>query len=307
MVEQHLKKAVEADPDFAPGYAMLANGYLHRLGGRMSLAESSSAAHTAIDKVQELDPDSTQYFRQLGQIYNRLDLDYAKAQASVNEGLDRSPAGTVWFHDQLAKISLREGRVTEAVQQMATASVLDYGPEQATFFILYGRLLLVTGDYEGALSHFVNGLKLTPLNRANAPVLRDKARALISLGRIDEAKISIAAAWALDGSVTQQSYIDLFVATGDRARAEHILADAKEHDKSVSGRAYLSLGDIDNTFAVIRRKIEDHDELLIDSLRVAAWWDPIRDDPRFDEMLELLDSKETHTNTYLNTLDPVGI
>ena len=36
------------------------------------------------------------------------------------------------------------------------------------------------------------------------------------------------------------------------------------------------------------------------TLPLAQWWDPIRDDPRFDEMLELLDSKVTHTEQYLH-------
>ena len=38
---------------------------------------------------------------------------------------------------------------------------------------------------------------------------------------------------------------------------------------------------------------------MSNSLIVAEWWDPIRGDPRFDETLELLDSKVTHTEQYL--------
>ena len=60
----------------------------------------------------------------------------------------------------------------------------------------------------------------------------------------------------------------------------------------------VALGDIDSTFKILEAGIENRDPLLIDSL-VAIWWDPIRDDPRFDEMLELLDSKVTHTEQYL--------
>ncbi|MFP6805569.1 MAG: hypothetical protein VB957_00015 [Pseudomonadales bacterium] len=54
-----------------------------------------------------------------------------------------------------------------------------------------------------------------------------------------------------------------------------------------------------NTFKSIRAGIENHDRLLVGALRVTPWLDPIRDDPRFDEMLELLDSKVTHTEQYL--------
>ena len=33
------------------------------------------------------------------------------------------------------------------------------------------------------------------------------------------------------------------------------------------------------------------------------WWDEIRDDPRFDDMLALLDSKVTHTEQFLKDRD----
>ena len=49
----------------------------------------------------------------------------------------------------------------------------------------------------------------------------------------------------------------------------------------------------------MRAGIENRDGGLIFSLRLAAWWDPIRDDPRFNEMLALLDAKVTHTEQYL--------
>ena len=62
---------------------------------------------------------------------------------------------------------------------------------------------------------------------------------------------------------------------------------------------YLALGDIDNTFESIKASIEEHNQLVTYTLMASEWWDPIRDDPCFDEMLELLDSKATHTEQYL--------
>ena len=63
------------------------------------------------------------------------------------------------------------------------------------------------------------------------------------------------------------------------------------------------MGDIDNTFKSIRSGIEDHNHILLDSLIVAELWNPVRDDPRFDDMLKLLDSKVTHTEQYLRDHD----
>ncbi|HIL99189.1 MAG: hypothetical protein ABGY96_00215 [bacterium] len=56
---------------------------------------------------------------------------------------------------------------------------------------------------------------------------------------------------------------------------------------------------MDNTFREIEAGIENHDSILLITLLVSDLWDPIRGDPRFDEMLELMDSKVTHTEQYL--------
>ena len=105
-----------------------------------------------------------------------------------------------------------------------------------------------------------------------------------------------------------EKYISLFARIGERERARQILNDPQYdlvNDYYVA-RGYLALGEIDNTFKAMEAAIENHHVFLIESLRTAEWWDEIRDDPRFDDMLELLDSKVTHTQTYLNNLDPSG-
>ena len=61
--------------------------------------------------------------------------------------------------------------------------------------------------------------------------------------------------------------------------------------------------DINNAFKAIEAGIENHNTRLIVSLRTAEWWDEIRDDPRFEKILKLLDSRETHTEQYLKDHD----
>ena len=141
-----------------------------------------------------------------------------------------------------------------------------------------------------------------PVRAAN---LRNQAAALIESEGIAEAKTLLKEAWDLDGRISPEFYISLFARIGDKHRAEQILSDltGESVSKYAFAVGYLALEDIDNTFLAIEAAIEDHDTLLIDSLRTAAWWDPIRDDPRFDDTLELLDSKVTPTQTSLDNLD----
>ena len=62
---------------------------------------------------------------------------------------------------------------------------------------------------------------------------------------------------------------------------------------------HLALGDVDSALSAIRAEIENPGRTVLDGLRVSKVYDEIRDDPRFSELLELLGSKETHTERYL--------
>ncbi len=111
--------------------------------------------------------------------------------------------------------------------------------------------------------------------------------------------------WKLDRSETPERYILLFAYLGETDRAIEILSNPRYGlvNNYYLAMGYLALGDIDNTFKSIEAGVENINLYLVARLQVAEWWDPIRDDPRFDEMLELLDSKITHTEQYLQDHD----
>jgi len=295
LYEQFLKKAVEADPDYSEPYGFLAQIYLGRLGGTMSLQEARIAAHAAASKSLELNPKSNDGLLALGLIYLYMDLDYANAETILKQGPSHN---FTWPHG-LARIALREGRTKEALRFMATASELGANYLRGDFLNAYGWFLLVAGDYEQALKVTAEAVSMTESSSARAFTLRIQATALLGLGGVEKARPLLAEAWDLDGSLNPGAYISLFVGVGDKERAERILADLQNENKFIPAKGYLALGDIDNTFKGIEAAIEDYSAGMIDSLRTAEWWDPIRDDPRFDEMLKLLDSKETHTEQYL--------
>ncbi len=118
------------------------------------------------------------------------------------------------------------------------------------------------------------------------------------LRKLDDARPFIEEAWAIDGHDSPGRFVDLLVAIGETEWAQRAQADAR----APRALGYLSLGEIDAAFDVMRQKIEEHDVFLITGLS-AEWWDPLRDDPRFEDMLELLDSKVIHTAAYLTELE----
>jgi len=159
--ERLLKKAVEADPGLSEAYRALANSYMQRLGGSMSAKEAAPAAHAAIGKAMELDPESLGTLFQLGQIYLSLDLDYANAETVFRRVLDKVPS-LGWCQFFLATIALREGRSHEAVDLLASAPGFNAGEEHAAYLRACARLLFAAGDCEQSLKTYAEGLNLMP-------------------------------------------------------------------------------------------------------------------------------------------------
>ena len=144
-------------------------------------------------------------------------------------------------------------------------------------------------------------MKLVAEGDARAQALHMHIFSLLTLGRVEEARPLIDDAWHLDGHISPERYIYAFAMIGETSKARDILADSRYEltDHFFLALGHLALGDIDKTFTAIEAGIEEHNPFLISSMTLAECWDPIRDDPRFNEMLALLDAKVTHTEQYL--------
>jgi hypothetical protein len=105
--------------------------------------------------------------------------------------------------------------------------------------------------------------------------------------------------------VNPEAHVYLLAKVGERERARRILDAARDDaaDKHTLALGHLALGDVDRAFEAIEAAIEDHDALLVESLRTAEWWTGIRDDPRYRNVIDLLNSKETHTEQYSRAHD----
>jgi len=300
--EQYLKKAVEADPNLLAAYQLLANSYMQRLGGRLSIQEARSAAHEAIGKALKLDPESPGTLFQLAQINLNLDLDYKNADVTFRKVLEHY-SGLGWCHLFLARIALREGRSSQALNLLISAAGYNAGEEQVGFLGLYAWFLFAARAYDRSLKVYADRSNHMLSGEGKAGSLRIQATALINLGRTEEAKPLLAEAWDLDGSLHPEAFISGFALIGEKKRAEGILANSQSQNKHIPADGYMAVGDLDNTFKAIRTGIENQDEFLLDGLRTAEVWDKIRGDSRFDELIQLQDSKEIHTEQYLEDHD----
>jgi tetratricopeptide (TPR) repeat protein len=240
---------------------------------------------------------------QLATVHLHLDLDYAQAEAELRTLLKQRPKFGL-LHLRLARIALREGRAGEALSQLVNAPQLEAPNEKAIYLGNLAWLLCVVGDYEGALEATAFGLKLVLGSPDREEIIRTHALSLIQMGRTEEAKPFVDEGWALNRRASPENYIALFANIGEIEKAKNISRDLRlglvNHYALATG--YLAIKDLDQTFKSIHAGIENNDQHLLESILLAEWWKPIRDDPRYSEMLNFLDSKVTHTRTYLDNL-----
>ncbi len=300
---QFLENAVAVDPDFAYPYPLIAWGYLtrHALQG-FSLDKSRTGAYNAISRAIALNPDTYELNYQRTRIYLLLDLDYARVEQESRQYLIQNPK-TFVYSMNLSDIALREGRTRAALTLIANLTELAESlSASGQIFSIIALHRWTVGDNEAALRASTRALKLILIGPDRRLVLVLHSLILVMLDRIEEAIPYIDQGWELDRNFNPERYIYLFAKTGEVEKAKSILID--QHyiptNHFFLAMGYLALGDINNTFNEIEAGIENHDSLLVQTLLVADEWDPIRDDPRFGEMLELLDSKVTHTEQYLS-------
>ena len=300
---QFLEKAIDVDSSFLRAYLALVNAsILGHAAGKLSLQTARPAAHAAINNARKLDPNNIGVQFQLSQVQLGFDLDYAQSTAIFERILEynpQSPFPPVF----LASIDLREGRSSDALRRLVTAvdSAANLSSQRSAFLLSTSLHLCMAGDCERALEGSAEAMKLATRGQRRAVALSIHILSLLALGRVEEARPLIDEAWRLDGSINPERYVFYFAQIGETGKARDILSDSRYDIRKHSNLAwgYLALGDIDKTFTSIKAGIEDHNHTLINGLIVAELWDPIRDDPRFDEMLALLDSRVTHTEQYL--------
>ncbi|MEM7363370.1 MAG: tetratricopeptide repeat protein [Pseudomonadota bacterium] len=291
-----LNKAIELDPGFAMAYFALANAYMDRRGG-VSHAQAIREAHKAIDAGMQLESDSPDCLQQLAQIQINLDLDYRSAAASFRRCLDKNPIAK-WCYIGLARIALKEGRLTEIPELIAAASQSNVVEEETGFIRVSARLMHGYGDYDRAMALNTQGLDMVFDGEERLTLLTHRADMLLETGQLDAARTVIEDVTSSDPHRLER-YAGLLARIGDTDRATSILehVTAPTDEELSLAQAFVVLGDFDQAIQRLDYGVEDRQHNVIDSLRGSSHWDPLRGDPRFDALIDRVREMEVWTNT----------
>jgi len=276
--------AIAADPQYAAAHAARARSLTaiaNQYAGVDQLAKLYDAAVAAAGRAIEIAPDFADAHSTLGftLFQGRLDARAARVPFERSRELGQGEATVM---ARYAQYSARCGRAREAAEAMQRALLLD--PLNPLIHRAAAAIEFAARDYEDSIAPARKALELNPrLSRANAAI----GDALAMLGRLEEARAAYEAEPVDDFRLAGLAILEHRLGQDAAARRTLDLLVTGHGDRVLYQQAQVlaQLGDRDASIARLQQALAAGDSGLI-YLRNDPWLDPLRDDPRFRQLLD---------------------
>jgi len=288
-VRRHAERAVALDPDYVPAWLLLADVYLNRMGYRMPLEESQPLARNALNRALALDPDNPDVLLKLAEL-SRGDHEYREAAQLFERVRVLNPESPILDY---ATLLFTVGHMNEAIREFQLCIETD--PENFALWFYYAAAQVGAGDLDAALESYEKSLVI-----AGNGFLSDGVRATIAgtytlkndldtarerltpclkfnANRTDFEKGVIAGIQAMIGD--HDEAISTVRELEDRAETIHI-------DPQAMFWVYLGLDDKEKSFYWMEQVVQEDSFPTIFFLKTWPMFDPLRDDARYDQLLE---------------------
>jgi tetratricopeptide (TPR) repeat protein len=285
---EYFRQAVEVDPDFAFAWSGLADSYaLLPHYSETSNPEVKATIRAAAAKALELDPNLAEAHNSQAVFLATYEWNFLEAEKEFRQAIKLNP-NYATAHHWLSIILSWQLRDDEAVEEMKRA--LEIEPLSRIINNDFGNTFLYQKQTDKAIEQFKKTLELYPDFVQGHHSL---ALALAKAGKYQEAIAEQNKAITLGGRqfgfVTQLSYIN--AVSGNRAEAKKLLAELLERKKKDSvgnfdlAIVYAGLGHKDQAFEFLTKsELERFVRVL--SIRSSPYFENLRDDPRFKQMLK---------------------
>jgi TolB-like protein/DNA-binding winged helix-turn-helix (wHTH) protein/Flp pilus assembly protein TadD len=281
---EYFRKAIDADPNFAPAYNGLAWAYENRLSGS---SEDVAIARRAAEKAVELDPNYSDALATLGFIKWQPYLDWQGAEANFRRAIALNP-NNADAHVQFGTFLVAMGRVDEGVRECHIAQQLN--PNQATS----SACLYFAHDYDGSIAILRMMLWKNPNDRSSHAYLSAN---YIMKGMHKESMQEFAECYSLIGFPKEATNIRHALAVSGAEAAlrqiaketEHLQEEKKLYMPGLLAAVYANLGDKDRAFYWLEQAYEHRDMTNMDEgvfyLGSEPLYDSLRSDPRYKDLL----------------------
>jgi TolB-like protein/DNA-binding winged helix-turn-helix (wHTH) protein/Flp pilus assembly protein TadD len=288
---ESFRESNQIDPSYARGYAGLADAYIELVGfAYIEPSEGINKAEAAAQQAISLDDSLAEAHTALG--YTRaLKWDWQGSEKEFKRALELNPGYVVALY-QYGFILSMWGRNDEAIALAQKALELD--PFSPVVLYRAGRVYFHARRYDEASNLFRRILELKP----------DDQMGLYGVGIVYEAQGEFDKAISSFQDPYQMSRFDLIAAYAAAGRKEEARKRlTAEMRRLQAGNSYLrpgyvaevysALGDKDQAVYWLEKGYRDHDAWLA-LLKVWPRLDPLRSDPRFQDLLRRMNFPTEH-------------
>jgi serine/threonine protein kinase/tetratricopeptide (TPR) repeat protein len=288
-----LVRATELDAAHSAAHAALARAHITLGFMRLtSQNEARASALAAATRAAALDPASSEAHEVLADLKFYYDWDWQGADASYREAIALNPS-SARAHSQYARYLAARRRTSEALEAAERAAVLDPLSTNAASTLALTHYYM--RDYERARAAAARAIELDPGAAGPHFVL---ARIQLARGAIAEARVANARAVQLAGRPATGWLAHEIVLQAHAGEAERAQAALRQLTATVEARrerlgpgqlAYIevALGHHEGALALLERAADDRDTDVL-WLAVDPRVDPLRGEPRFQQLLALL-------------------
>ena len=283
----YFEDAVAQQPDFAIGYAALANAQLQFLyGGPLSPRETVPKAEAAARKALELDDTLPQAHRALGAILHNYYWQWAEGDKEMRRAAELH-RNSVEAHTAAATALIRSNRFEDALAEAERARRLD--PLSLTVAMNVAAAFRAAGQYDRAMEGFRRALAIDP---QSGRVHFQIGVTFLFMHRLKDAIQELETADLPRGRNTRfEAYLAYaYAAAGRRADALKIVADlqARGRQQYVSSfgiaLVYDALGEKEPAMAALERAYEEHAVEFSQPAQYAPF-QSLQTDPRFQSLM----------------------
>ena len=285
---KYFEQALERDPGFAPAFAGLADAYIF-LGrfGYLPANEMFIEAKQAVRKALALDTNSAEAYGSLCSVATFYDGDWRAAETACLRAIELNPSYGP-SHYMYSHYLISTGRFPESLHESLRYLELDPLSTKAKTHL--GMHYKMARQYHLAIEVLRGTVDLDP---TFPDAYFELASSYIGKGAYQEAVPPAQKAVALTGG---KGYLYLgllgeaYAMVGRRTEATKILEELRGVWRGRLMPAenivqvLVALGERDRAIEVLQQAFEEHNQ-LIPYLKVWCMFDPLRSDPRFQDLV----------------------
>ena len=279
----NFQRAVSLDPQFALAYAGLATGYTYlAIYGYSPAKDVFPKAREYATKALEIDSSLSDPHMSLGMMAFLWDHDMATWERENRRALELNPNSTDIHRIEATRL-LFLGKSDEAIAEVRRA--LDIEPLSIAGNMTYAYTMFYSGQIDESTAHSRKTIELSP---EFWMTYYYQSAAYRYQRKFPEAAEAMAKSKEYWGEPEAAKLIrETFARKGWQGLLRAICAQPQhfkfwQYDLATF---YAELGDKENGFARLNQSLEDH-EYFIGFMKVDPFMNPLRDDPRFIEIMK---------------------